>query len=219
MSGTAVPSVKGSIFAIVVGDTRELLDAGRISHDELETALDAPYVELLDQKILESSWYPLAAYAQLIEFLCHKTASGDEAYYLRRGERSADRLKDGGIYHQLELIGDLTEPSEREGPDAEARAMAAYRSKMNVIVSLAGSIYNVGKWQVLIDPDHPGRVCIEISQASDYSRGMMRAIEGFLDGCARAVRPEIEKLWHAERPSPDLIRFRMVKDVRQLRNH
>ena len=41
----------------------------------------------------------------------------------------------------------------------------------------------------------------------------MRAIDGFLSECAVATRKDLARLHEAVRPSPDLILFRMTRDI------
>jgi hypothetical protein len=95
--------------------------------------------------------------------------------------------------------------------------IASYKSKLKLVISLASSIYNVGKWTVESDPDNPGRVRVAVREASAYSEPMRLAIEGFFNECAQASRRELIRLYISERPSPDLILLRMTCDVADLR--
>lgn len=209
----AEPSIKGTIFGPVAEEIQALVAGGRIRDDELAAALEAKDIELLEAKTLVSSWYPIATYARYLDLLCRKQGQGDPHYYERRGSMSARRLMDAGLYSQLDLLGSIADEPERVGEDAEQRSLRAYRSKLAVVLSLAGSIYNVGRWKVIDDPEHPGRVAIEIQDATAYSDGMAGAIVGFLDECARAVSSKSRKLYRYERPQPDRIVIRMLRDL------
>ncbi len=213
----AEPSIKGTIFGPVAEEIQALVASGRIGDDELATALEAKDIELLEAKTLVASWYPIDTYARYLDLLCRKEGRGDPHYYEQRGSMSARRLMDAGLYSQLDLLGSIADEPERVGEGAEQRALRAYRSKLAVVLSLAGSIYNVGRWKAIDDPEHPGRVAIEIQDATAYSDGMVGAIVGFLDECARAVSSKTKKLYRYERSRPDRIVIRMLRDLSTVR--
>lgn len=211
------PSIKGTIFGPVAEEIQNLREQGRLGDDELAATLEAGDIELLEAKVMVASWYPIATYARYLDLLCQKDGGGDPSYYERRGSMSARRLMDGGLYSQLDLLGSIADEPDREGEDAAERALSAYRSKLTVVISLAGSIYNVGVWKAIPDPEHPGRVAIEIREAESYSDGMARAIVGFLDECARAVTSKVQKLYRLERPAPGQLLIRMLRDLSHVR--
>jgi hypothetical protein len=96
--------------------------------------------------------------------------------------------------------------------------IADYASKLRMVISMASSIYNVGKWVVEPDPENPGRLSIAVREASAYSEPMRLAIEGFLNECAHAAREDLIQLYTSERPAPDLILFRMTRDIADMSN-
>jgi hypothetical protein len=57
-----VPSIKGTVFAVVVGDVNELLADGRTSRAEVAQRLSAEDVVLLGQTINAASWYDIRAW-------------------------------------------------------------------------------------------------------------------------------------------------------------
>lgn len=212
----AEPSIKGTIFRGVVEDVRRLLEAGRLRAEELEAELPARDRALLEDKILDATWYPMETYARLTDLLCRREGAGRVRYYQERGERSAQRLIEGGLYSQLQFLGRWQE-DERRGSAPTAEAMlASYASKLRRVVSMAGSIYSVGRWSVVADPEDAQRLAVEIEEARAYSEGMRYAIEGFLNACARSVRPELRRLFVTERPEPERIRVRMTRSVPEL---
>lgn len=213
------PSIKGTIFGPVAEEIQALREQGRIADDELTAALEARDLELLEEKTLVASWYPMATYARYLDLLCRTEGRGDPRYFEQRGSMSARRLMDSGLYSQLDLLGSITDEPERVGEDATARALRAYRSKLSVVLSLAGSIYNVGRWKVIDDDAHPDRVAIEIREAEAYSDGMAGAIVGFLDECARAVTTRLQKLYEYERPTRDRIVIHMTEDLGTVRRN
>lgn len=211
------PSIKGTIFGPVAEEIQALREQGRIDEDELSAALEARDIELLEEKALVASWYPMDTYARYLDLLCRTEGGGDPDYYEERGSMSARRLMDSGLYSQLDLLGSIADEPERLDEGAAERAMRAYRSKLSVVLSLAGSIYNVGVWKVIDDEAHPGRVSIEIREAEAYSDGMVGAIVGFLDQCARAVTIRLKKLYAFERPSRGRVVIRMLHDLSWVR--
>jgi hypothetical protein len=144
---------------------------------------------------------------------------GRRIFFAERGAANAQRLMDAGLYAELDLLerlpDEVREAAASPGPRDLARAFGA---KLERIVGLAGTIYNVGRWSVVPDPDTARRLCIEIEEAAAYSDPMRLAIEGFLNHCARSVpgRETAPRLFRSERADDDLIRVRMTLDVRDI---
>jgi len=211
----AQASVKGSIVRGVVAELVRLRDAGRFAEEELEVRLEAEELALLDSKINPAGWYPMASYTRLLQLLGDIEGGGSPGYFVARGRANARHLIDAGLYEQLSFIGRWAE-SVRGGADASA-VIASYASKLKLAISLATSIYNVGRWVVEPDGDHPGRVWIAVRDAGDYSEPMRLAAEGFLNECAKERgRTGGADLYTSERPGPDLILFRMTRDIADL---
>jgi hypothetical protein len=211
----AVPSIKGSIFRGVVDDLARLREAGGISEEKIEASLAPEDLFFLETEILPASWYPIESYARIMELLGEVEGAGKDGYFVERGRASARRLMEAGLYQQLAFIPRWNEGDSGDVYD-EATLIANYASKLRIVISLASSIYNVGKWVVEYDPEHPGRTRIAVLEASDYSEPMRLAIEGFFNECAQLARKELIHLYTSERPSPDLILLRMTCDVADL---
>lgn len=211
------PSIRGSIFRGVVEDLLRQVEAGRIPRDELETFLDAGDLEILHGKILDGLWYPTATYSRLLELLCRTVGGGRRIFYAERGAANAQRLMDHGLYAELDLLERLPEVVRAEaGSDRIERVTEAFGAKLAHIVGLANTIYNVGRWSVVPDPDAPRtRLCIEIEEAESYTDPMRLAIEGFFNQCVRSVpgREPIARLFRSERLDDDHIRIRMTLDM------
>lgn len=210
------PSIKGSILRGVVEEIGQLRERGVLDEARLEAGLEAADLGLLDQKILDASWYPLDSYGRMLELLCRHVGGGRPSYFVERGAANARRLMDAGMYSQLDLLGRWHRESQEATAADVQRLVADYRSKLKLVVSLAGAIYNTGRWTVADDPDHPQRVRIEITEAEAYTEGMRLAIEGFLNECARTVRDRIGELYRTERVAPGTIRIRMNVDLSEL---
>jgi hypothetical protein len=212
----AQASVKGTIIEAVLEELVRLRDAGRVTEEELEVRLEAGEFALLDSKINTAGWYPMASYTRFLQLLGDIEGGGSPAYFIERGRANARHLMEAGLYEQLSFVERWKE-SARSGSVEESTAIASYASKLKLAVSLATSIYNVGRWVVEPDEDHPGRIWIAIRDASDYSEPMRLAAEGFLNECGRERgRVGGPDMYTSERPRPDLILFRMNRDIAEM---
>ena len=203
----AEPAVKGAI-----DDLARLQEAGRLSEEQIEAGLSAEDLAFLETEANPASWYPMESYARITQLLGDVEGAGKDSYFVERGRASARRLMEAGLYQQLAFLPRWNERTSRGAGD-EAALIADYSSKLRMVISMASSIYNVGKWVVEPDPENPRRIRIAVREASAYSEPMRLAIEGFFNECARAARNKLVRLYTSERPSPDLILFRMTRDV------
>lgn len=211
----AEPSIKGSIFQGVIGDLARLREEGRVSEEQIEAKLHAEDLVFLEAEVNPALWYPMESYARITQFLGEIEGADKEDYFVNRGRASARRLMKAGLYQQLAFLPRWNEGTSL-GIGDESALIADYARKLRMVISLASSIYNVGKWVVESDPEYPARVCIAVREASDYSEPMRLAIEGFFNECAHAAREELVHLYTSERPAPDLILLRMTRDIADL---
>ena len=212
----AQASVKGTIIEAVIGELVRLRDAGRVTGEELEVRLEAEEFALLEGKVSTAGWYPMASYTRFLQLLGDIEGGGSPAYFIERGRANARHLMEAGLYEQLSFVERWKE-SARSGSVEESTAIASYASKLKLAVSLATSIYNVGRWVVEPDEDYPRRVWIAIRDAGDYSEPMRLAAEGFLNECGSdRSRARGADMFTSERPRPDLILFRMNRDIASL---
>ena len=208
----AEPAIKGSIFKGVVEDLARLREKGRGSEEEIDARLAPEDLGLLELEINPAAWYPMESYVRLIRLLCDIEGAGKDAYFVERGRASARRLMGSGLYQQLAFLSRWTKTVDWDGNDPSS-LIASYASNLRMVTSLASAIYNVGQWVVEPDPDHPGRVRIAVREAIPYSEPMRLAIEGFLNECSRAAREDLDHLHVSERPAPQLMLFRMTRDI------
>jgi hypothetical protein len=208
----AKPSVKGSIFKGVIDDLARLIEEGRISADEIDAKLAAEDLAFLETEINPAAWYPIESYGRLMQALGEIEGGGKDTYFVERGRASARRLMASGLYQQLAFLSRWDEAIGSVRSNSSA-LIESYARNLRMVMSMASGIYNVGKWTVEPDPEHPGRVCIAVREASLYSEPMRLAIEGFLNECAGAAREGLTHLHTSERPAPDVMRFRMTRDI------
>lgn len=131
----AVPSIKGTAYGSVHDDLAALVAAGRISRDELETRLSVDDLRYFDAKVLAGNWYPIKSYRALLAVVTDKESNGKaEEYLIARGWRAAARLKEAGIYRQLD-------PGDGGGKTWGARVAS-------IIGSISKLMYNFTSWHV-----------------------------------------------------------------------
>ncbi|HBZ71522.1 MAG TPA: hypothetical protein DEP35_18080, partial [Deltaproteobacteria bacterium] len=83
------PAIKGSIFASVIRDLRELTDAGRISQEDLQERLSPLEQKLLESGINAAAWYPMESYARITDLLCELQGGRPTEYFRGRGSANA----------------------------------------------------------------------------------------------------------------------------------
>jgi len=93
--------VKGTAIASVIEDVNRLVQEGRLSRTDLEVRLEREDLEVLEQKVLPSSWYSLDSYGRLSRVLFEVEGKRDVEYLVERGRRAAERLRAAGLYAQL----------------------------------------------------------------------------------------------------------------------
>lgn len=98
--------VKGTAISSVIEDVNRLLAERRVTRTELEVRLDRADLELLEQKVLPSNWYPLESYGRLSRVLLEIEGGGAIEYLVERGRRAAERLRAAGLYAQLSIDRD-----------------------------------------------------------------------------------------------------------------
>lgn len=184
-----IPSIKGTAFESARDDIHRLLAEGRLSREELEVALTAEDLRILEQKVSPSTWYPIATYARVIDLLIEKEARGDpESYLLERGAKSAERLSRAGIYQQLHLS------SERIGVRVG-----------HIITSLAPAIYNFTRWR--FEPEGQLQFTIWVEEASAFPEVSRFTTQGFVERVSTQTSGVPMRV-ESDRPSPDLIVYR-----------
>ena len=191
------PSIKGSALSSVVDDVRTLRDAGQLSAEQLETALEPEDLALLDAKIQAALWYPIECYRRLTELLFEVQGRGDPRYLADRGACAAERLWEAGLYVQLQHGEEKAEAARRSGGALSER-------DARLMTTLAGAIFNFTKWRYLTEGD---RALIEVTEAAALPDVSVHAAAGFLEYVVSRLRKRDTEI-DATRPSPDRVEFR-----------
>lgn len=193
------PAIKGTVMVNLVADVVSLRNEGRISADALTARLERQDLEILETKIMPSTWYPISTYRRLTELLM-ETEGGGEDYLRARGAGSAQRLLESGFYEQM----------RRLRPGGSDVSLSDIERSVRTLVVMSQTILNFGRGEVLRDPDHEKRLIIQILDAADYPEVLRFTSEGFYNACVRAVGRRYS--WRSSRPEPDRIVMRMDAD-------
>ena len=207
MRGVATPSIKGSIFARAAEDVLKLVAEGRLARAELERRLPRADLALVDAPVAPGGWYDVAAYGRVLELLRDLAGNGSDEYLRRRGAQSAEALLAAGFYQQMEY---LSRAEVRQHRDPQLRS-SAFGRDLRLLTSLHGSILNFGQQTARVDQGRAGRYLIEITDAAPMPDPLCWTTDGFVN--RMASEHGHADLWRWERPTRELVVFRMLRDA------
>jgi hypothetical protein len=205
------PSIKGSTFAGVVADMNALVEEGRISEEDLAERLTPEDLVCLKQTIATASWYDITTYNRFLELLFEVAGHGQEQYLSDRGAAAADRLTATGVYGQLD--GLLRHAARLDAGESLSQQIDEFGRTFRLTATLAGSIFNFGRWRVVNDPEFDDRFRLEISEAEHFPALLVRITEGFLNRSVEIAARATVFRWTGERVSQDFIVYRMDRGV------
>lgn len=185
--------VKGSAVASVIEDVNRLVAEGRITRTELEVRLERADVELLEQKVLPSSWYPMDSYGRLTRLLFEIDGRKSDAYLVERGRRAAERLRAAGLYAQLAV--DHERWGERLG---------------QMMIPLGPTMFRDTVWRVeQRDVGGAMHFGIEVDVPADFPDLCRLQIQGFIEHAAsHAAGRSVEVSSKREAPTRMVLRGR-----------
>jgi hypothetical protein len=193
---------KGSIVVGAVASLRRLRRGGQVSNDQLAARLSGAALELLEQKIEIGRWYPMSAFAELVEFEWEVAADRDPEYARKSGAEGAQRLFRTGRYQQLDF-------AKRAGK-AETREALVRRAKL--ITTVTSMFYSFLRVSVGIDPARPNELEIVYANAAEFNEPLRYSTEGFMNGI-NAMQGSSRR-WTSERTEPDRVVFRLALPTR-----
>ena len=202
-----VPSIKGSVFVRAVEDTLKLVSAGTLARHELKRWLQPSDVALLDSPVSSSGWYDVQAYGRLLELLKDVEGEGRDEYLRARGARSAELLRQSGLYQQMEYLN-RTQASQQKDPHAR---FLAFGRDLRLLITMYGSLLNFGRQQVKEDPAFVDRYLLEYADVSAYPEALWWTTDGFVNRMAK--QHGASDLWIRERRGPDVTLFRMSRCI------
>ncbi len=197
------PSIKGSTLQGVIDDLHQAIAQGHISIEDAEARLEPAEFPLLEpaMKANPVSWYPIESYRRVVELLLDVVGHGDTAYLIARGARSAVRLRDMGVYQQVEYVGRINE-ARRNTPNR----LVELQRQLRLIVTLARSIYNFGAWEVEVAGD---LLRVVVTDARALPNIAIPTIVGFMNQMGEFSDSPTPVHWEGERVSPNRVAFTM----------
>jgi len=199
------PSAKGTIVMGVVASLRKLRKQGALQQEQLSARLSGPALELLEQKIELSRWYPMATFRELVEFEWDVVAKRDPDYARKAGALSAERQFESGRYQQLDF-------AKRAG---KAESSSALLLQARLITTITAAFYSFLVVNVSIDSMRPDVLEIVYSNASAFPEALRYATEGFMNQINQ--RQGSTRPWTSERATTDRIVFQMALPERLTR--
>ena len=200
----SAPSIKGSVVAGHAEALQKHLASRTLDPAILESRFGPGELEVLSGPIRTTDWYDIGMYQRLLEFLRDYPGKGDDLYLISAGRRSAEALIRAGMYQQMEYLRRTQHSAKVE---AGERFMAFGRD-LRLLCSITQSILNFVKTEVVVDPEHSDRWMQELRGATAYPDVLCWTTQGFCNRMAEEHgSPE---LWRWERPTRDLVRFRMT---------
>jgi hypothetical protein len=184
--------VKGTAISSVVEDVNRLLAEGRIARHNLEVQLEPEDFAILAEKVFPSNWYPLGTYGRLTRVLLDAEGEGSLEYLVERGRRSAERLRQAGLY-AAQLKVDRDHWGERVG---------------QMMVPLGPAIYRDTFWRIdLTDADGEVSFAIEVDVPAEFPDLCRHQTQGFIEHAATyAAEAPVEVT--SERVTATRLRFR-----------
>lgn len=203
---TVIPSVKGTIFGVAVDDVIALVERRRVARAELSRWLRPEDLALLVERPLASGWYDVGAYARMSALLRDVVGGGSDEFLRQLGRRTARQLIASGHYGQLEYA----RRTERQGAATSEERFEAFGRDLRIFTSLSGSILNFSRWSARAAPEQR-RWVLEVSDAAALPPEVCWRSDGFVNEIA--AQHGDPDLWVWKRERPDLVVFRMVREI------
>ena len=201
------PSIKGSVFQVVVEDVGKVLAEGSVSHTEAVRWLQPDDFAYLDREIYVSSWYDIRSYERMSLLLRDVVGGGSNAFLVEKGRETARRLLEAGFYAQLEYL-QRTEVATATDPMSR---FVAFGRDLRKFASLSRSILNFSTWTSKPDSDHDGRYVLEITDARDFPEVLAWRSEGFMNELSS--QHGTGDLWSWKRTGRSSLVYSMIRDL------
>jgi len=185
------PSIKATGFQSAADDLNKLVEAGKISREEVEARLRKEDFRFLDKQLAATTWVPIDVYKRVVDILVEIEAGGmrPEAYLHNRGVRAAQRLHKAGIYRQFEASSETW--GKRVG---------------NIATTMATVLYNFTKWSFELT-DERGGFAITVDEATDFPDVARYTAQGYIEYTSRTVAGSNVRVT-SERPLPSRVVYR-----------
>jgi hypothetical protein len=180
-------NVKGAAIQAAWMRVNELLETGRITREQLEARLSPRALEIVEQKILPSLWYSIAAGAEISQLVADVDGGGNTSHMTKLGAETAHRFLAGGTFK--DFIEGATHNRTRRGES---------------LVRLAELMLDFGDWH--FEGDDLLDFKVVVTEAEQLPETTRFSIQGFI----AVLTTEISKqqiICDSQRPSPDTVVF------------
>jgi len=183
-----VPCLKGVTMQAA---TRRLLahrEGGRLTDDKLEGRLEPEDIEILEQEIAPTLWYPIESYDRIVALLREVEGGASDDWWVEYGKESASEILAFGPVQAL-LKG-----ARSFGPRAGI-----------VLIRLSTLYFNFSKWK--FQGESLESFQVEVKECEPMSEPCRLIILGFLRHLAKEFVGHSVPIG-SERPSSDTIIYR-----------
>jgi len=199
--------IKGSVFAGHAEILKKGLADGSVRQSHAERVLRPDELALVTGPLIDARFYDIDLYGRMMDLLRDELGEGDDQYLIDAGRRTAERLLASGIHQQFDY---LKRTQHKDRDDARERSEAFGRD-LRLLATITRSILNFAKSDIVPDPDHALRWMIKHTEAAPYPEALCWTSQGFSNRMAEE-HGDVD-LWYWERPEPDVVIFRMRKEV------
>jgi hypothetical protein len=187
-SANVVPSIKGVTMLRAVNRLQALLENGKLQQSELEVHLDDDDLQLLDQRIAPTLWYPIDCYERVMLLVRSSEGGVGDGYWVRFGaETAAEAFESKSV--QIILTG-----ARAFGPRAGV-----------ALIKLSGLFYNFAEWQW--EGEITGQFSITARGASAMPELARHGSLGFIQHFAEEFLGRAVPMT-SDRPTRDVIIYR-----------
>ena len=161
----SAPALKGAAVHRTIDLLKEAIEAGQISMDDVTVRLEASDLNLLDEKIESSLWYPVDSVSRISELLLETLGKNDYDFMVDQGRETAARFQREGIF--AAFIQDAAKRGDRMGP---------------TLVEISELALNFGDWS--FEGESMQDFTITVRDALQLPETMRYSILGFIETLA-----------------------------------
>jgi hypothetical protein len=157
------PSIKATGFQSAADDLVRLIEARKISREEVEARLRGDDLRYLDKQLAATTWVPIDVYQRVVDILVKLEANGPPQVYLHnRGVRAGQRLHKAGLYRQFDA-----------SPETWGNRVG------KIATTMASVLYNFTRWSFEIGEGRNWQIVVD--EASQFPEVARFTTQGFIE--------------------------------------